>query len=402
MDPEGTVNEANQACVTISPEMQNANRVFHCPRCLSEGEPRKIDYVINRGARMTMRLASKTSLALIVYYLQSLKDSAEALTQQLQSSLAALEVNVALTMNILTSTMHEAEASEIHEQLSRDDPYHLAVIFITESQPGGGWWYTSEKDRRGKVQISEQTLLESCLGDLRPLAESAITARVFGVACGMNLPGEGVIKEIHDYLYPRPYLSILLPSVYSLTVPDYTNILPELFVHLYYFGAPFRASILRVWAVDREARAHTGIVLMDRTDCKHAFRVSKFIHSPTNRRPFGVDLPEPTTVCGCQDYDARWKVVKRMDGFQDEKVVILKLTCCQTQLQVAIKPGQRQELTMHGTTVTEEVWNIESMSFEFNEFDMVAMRTSSPQVSVNPNPALHAPWTHAGRKAQNN
>jgi hypothetical protein len=151
--------------------------------------------------------------------------------------------------------------------------------------------------------------------------------------------------------------------------------LPELFVHLYYFGAPFRASILRIWAVNREARAHTGIVLMDRLKRDEAFRVSKFIHSPTNRRPLGVDLPEPTTVCGCDDSDAGWKSVKTLAGFGDEKIFIFDSTCCQMRLEVAIKLGRRNELKMHGTTVTEEVWNYESMSFEFTEFNMVAMKT---------------------------
>ncbi|EUC59159.1 hypothetical protein RSOL_298710, partial [Rhizoctonia solani AG-3 Rhs1AP] len=79
--------------------------------CLSEGEPRKIDSEIAPR--------SKTSLALIIYHLRSLKDSAEALAQQLQAVLAALEVNVALRINVLNSTMHEAEATEIHEQWLR-------------------------------------------------------------------------------------------------------------------------------------------------------------------------------------------------------------------------------------------------------------------------------------------
>ncbi|EUC54677.1 hypothetical protein RSOL_065070, partial [Rhizoctonia solani AG-3 Rhs1AP] len=374
--------------------MVKANIFSIVPDAL-EGEPHKIDSEIAPR--------SKTSLALIIYHLRSLKDSAEALAQQLQAVLAALEVNVALRINVLNSTMHEAEATEIHEQLSRDDPYHLAVVFLTESHPGGGWWYTSERDRGGKFQVPEQALLDQCLDDLRPLAESAITARVYGVTCGVNLPGEGVIKAIHDYLYPRPYLSILLPSAYMLTVPDYTNMLPELFVHLYYFGGSFRASLLRTWAVNREARAHTGMVVMDRINRTAAFRVSKFIHSPINRRPLGVDLPEPTTVCGCDDGSARWKFVKKVDGCGDEKFFLFYATCCQTQLQTVIKPGRRNQLTMHGTTVTEEVWNYESMSFEFTEFDMVSMRIFPRQDSKKLLlPDLSTPWTRAGREGGSN
>ncbi|EUC59160.1 hypothetical protein RSOL_299120, partial [Rhizoctonia solani AG-3 Rhs1AP] len=364
----------NQACVTIPPEMEHANQVFHCPKCLSEGESRKINYVINRGARLTMRLVSKTSLTLIVYYLRLLKTYADALVQQLQSSLAALEVNIALRINVLTSMMHEAEATEIHEQLSRNDPYHLAVVIMTESHPGGGWWHTSDKDRGGKGQVSEKALLGECLDDLRPLAERAITARVYMVSCGVNLPGKGIVKDIHDYLYPRPYHSILMPSVYMLTVPDFTNMLPELFVHLYYFGAPFRASVLRVWAVDREARAHTGIVTLERVNPKDAFRVI---------------------------FDVRWKLVKRMDGFGDEKIVVLNTTCCQTQLRVAISPGRRREFTMHGTTVTEETWDHETMTFEFTEYNMVAMETLPPRGdNKHPPPALDVPWTRAGHRFQ--
>ncbi|CAE6540613.1 unnamed protein product [Rhizoctonia solani] len=349
-----------------------------------------------------MRLASKTSLALVVYYLRPLKDSADALAQQLHSVLAALEVNVALRMSVLHSTMGETEAAEIQEQLSREDPYHLAVIFVTESNPGGGWWYRSGTDKDAKIQVSEKALLDQCLYELRHLAQSAVTARVYGVACGMNLPGEGVIKAIHDYLYPLPYLSFLLPSAYILTAPDYTNMLPELFVHLYYFGAGFRSSVLRTWAVNREARAHTGLVIMDRANSDAAFCVSTVIHSPVYRRPLGVDLPNVTTICGCQDDKARWKLKKRMKGYGDEVVFLLNATCCRTQLQVAIKPGRRRELIMHGTTITEELWDYESMSFEFTEFDMVAMKTLPWKESSNhPPPDFSVPWTRAGVQGKN-
>jgi hypothetical protein len=72
--------------------------------------------VINRGARVTARLASKSSLALVIYHLQSLKDTARALADQLQSILGALEVNVAFRMSLLTRTMHEHEADELSKQ----------------------------------------------------------------------------------------------------------------------------------------------------------------------------------------------------------------------------------------------------------------------------------------------
>jgi hypothetical protein len=76
------------------------------------------------------------------------------------------------------------------------------VVFLTESHPGGGWWLASHTDPTKTYQVSEEDFLGECLSELRPLAERAVSARVFGICCGLNLPGNGVIKTIHDYILP--------------------------------------------------------------------------------------------------------------------------------------------------------------------------------------------------------
>jgi hypothetical protein len=85
-------------------------------------------------------------------------------------------------------------------RLGQDDPYHLAIVFLTESHPGGGWWYSSQYGNQASSQVGEKEFLSNCLSDLRQLARSAVTARIFGAACGINLPGAGVVGTIAQYL----------------------------------------------------------------------------------------------------------------------------------------------------------------------------------------------------------
>ncbi|KAG8739115.1 hypothetical protein FRC10_006113 [Ceratobasidium sp. 414] len=365
-----------------------------------------------------MRIAPRTAVALVVFYIQSLRDLADSLAQQIQAALGVFEMNVATELRLLHHGLGESEAEEIHNQLVPDAPYHLAVVFLTESHPGGGWWYTSQSGRHAASQVSEDQFLRNCLHEIRKLARSAQTARIFGVACGVNLPGKGVLGSIHDHLAPRRYLSIVLPTSYSLLLCEYLYIFPELFLNLYYFGAKLRASLLRVWGKSRETRLHTGILVMERPTSNSAFCVSKLMHSARSQRPLGVDLPVASSLCGCPEGNATWTFkTEKQNG--RETVFVYRSSCCQVELQVAVFASKRRSFIEHGTTFTEEAWNPTAHSFDFQERTMVQMKhfvsNCGHAAAVNANGSvfrkephplgkgwpvlLDAPWTVAGRCA---
>ncbi|KAG9090584.1 hypothetical protein FRC06_000974, partial [Ceratobasidium sp. 370] len=160
-----------QGCVTIPKTMTGGSgKPFLCPSCLSKSQPRALNYVINRGARTTMRLASRTALALVVYHLHAHTDWAKALAEQLQSALAVFEVNVATHVRLLHLGTDADEATELLEQLVPGTPYHLAVVFLTEGSPGGGWWYASRHGKQTPSQVDEKQFLAHCLSNLRSTA----------------------------------------------------------------------------------------------------------------------------------------------------------------------------------------------------------------------------------------
>jgi hypothetical protein len=82
-------------------------------------------------------------------------------------------------------------------RLAADADYHLAVVFVTESQPGGGWWARSGLHAS---QSDEGEFLRFLGNQVRHLAREALTVRYFGVVCGWNLPGQGVIDTIQGAL----------------------------------------------------------------------------------------------------------------------------------------------------------------------------------------------------------
>jgi hypothetical protein len=76
------------------------------------------------------------------------------------------------------------------------------MIFVTESHPGGSWWWVSKHGNQESYSVSEDQFLERCRFQIRHLMKEALTTRVFGVACGMNLYGPNTIELIRKTLLP--------------------------------------------------------------------------------------------------------------------------------------------------------------------------------------------------------
>lgn len=172
--------------------------------------------------------------------------------------------------------------------------------------------------------------------------------------------------------YRRPWHSIVLPTTPALMMNEVVEILPELFVHAYYFGANFRSSLLRVWAKSTTARTHTGFIIMDRQRVEDKLSVSKVQHGPHSVRPYGVQLPIPESLCGCWDKQADWRFRHGSRNF-GEKFYFFRSSCCAHELHMAIYEDCRKIRTVHGATIVEEDWDESKKNFTFNPARMVHM-----------------------------
>lgn len=71
-----------------------------------------------------------------------------------------------------------------------EGPYHLVYMFLTESNPCGGWWFSTD------AQESEGEWLKAMLCEYEGIATKALSARIFGICCGVNLMGAGVMSDL--------------------------------------------------------------------------------------------------------------------------------------------------------------------------------------------------------------
>lgn len=65
--------------------------------------------------------------------------------------------------------------------------YHIAIIFMTESNPRGGWWFSTDKDRGGLGRTDERKFLCFHIKVLTGLAKDAVTMQMFMLTCAVNL-----------------------------------------------------------------------------------------------------------------------------------------------------------------------------------------------------------------------
>jgi hypothetical protein len=155
--------------------------------------------------------------------------------------------------------------------------------------------------------------------------------------------------------------------------------LPELFVHMYYFGAPLQSALLRVWAKSRQLRVHTGLLIIQRPRRGEEVEAIRLTYAPDSSKPMGMDLPMTASVCGCWDKESRWQAVHRHHR-HGEDFQYLRSTCCGTELHIAVFNEHRRRIHVHGTTVYVERWDAHSSRFPFDTSRMVAMRVSVSNV----------------------
>ncbi|KDN36754.1 hypothetical protein RSAG8_10618, partial [Rhizoctonia solani AG-8 WAC10335] len=358
-----------------------------------------VQYFINQGTRVTMRVTARASVVLVIYHLYSYKDIAIALADQITAALSSFYVSIACQTRLIHRGFTSGEAEIMFDEIPRNVPYHLAVIFLTEGDPQGGWWHTSAYGNMKDSQVSEQDFLSTCLHNLRKMACKAETARVFGVACGFNLRVNGSMQAILEYLKPTAFRSLVLPSTCSLLMCDYLPLLSELFINIYYFGAALEPSLLQIWAKSKQIRVHTGLVIVDRPDLSSEMSAKMILYAPVASRPLGVTLPLVYAVCGCSDGGGVWEFKKEVEN-HIETVFIYRASCCRVELQVGIHPADRRQRTDHEVRFTVEPWDISKGRFTFNESDNVRMKIfPAPPGKRGAALELNTMWTRSGKKA---
>ncbi|QRW09579.1 hypothetical protein RhiLY_08578 [Ceratobasidium sp. AG-Ba] len=308
-------------------------------------------------------------------------------------------MNVAAARCLLHHGLSAEDEKELAKQLGPDVPYHLAVIFVTESNPGGGWWHTSEHGSQKKSQVDEDAFLDQCRYQVRHLSARALTSRIFGAACGMNLQGPRAIHLIQSSLLQTSYLSVLLPTATNLLLSDYSHILPEILMNLYYLGSDLRSACQRVWGRSREARYHTGLLFIDRSHTQERFLITKVMHAPPKHRPYGLFLPDCWTICGCSSKKAKW-VYKTEKPHGKEFIYLYLSSCGHVDLRVAVFPSRRRIVQRSGESFVEEDWDREKRMFHFHESTAVRMLTQPGSEAKRLKlQASDQAWTIAGRDA---
>ncbi|QRW09537.1 ATPase [Ceratobasidium sp. AG-Ba] len=386
------------ACVTLPDLMADDDKEdFPCPVCLSTSQARFAPYIINRGTRATLRIKSRTSLIVLIFCIASLEQYATALCMQLEAALGVFEVNLATMCTRFEAGITREEECNLLSQLIPNAPYHLAVVFLTESNPGGGWFAASGKSA---FQTEESQLLRKMANDSHILAQGASTVRMFGASCGVNLPGAGVVDSIRSHMKSSRLLSLVLPTAPFLLYSDFLHLFPELFLSLYYLGTDLRSTIYRVWGKSDEVRRHTGLIVFDRRDRESDVACTRLCYAPRTSRPLGVQLPAAWSICGCPDDGVGqddWRFLKEQQH-RKETIFSYRSACCGVQLNVAILPFKLRSIKRNDESFIEEDWQSATRQFPFRDSTMVRMKIERPdRPIVLKDLCLGGPWTIAGR-----
>ncbi|QRW17493.1 hypothetical protein RhiXN_02415 [Rhizoctonia solani] len=268
---------------------------------------------------------------------------------------------------------------------------------MTESAPGGGWWIEEG------AQSNEAAWIKGMINHHDCMAEKAVTSRIFGLCCGLNLTEEGTIPDILQSLTRCGWDSLVLPTA-SLVLPEeFAVMFPELFVQIFYNGITLKSALLWVWATSKRSRTHSNILLMDNLRVDPT--VKKLCYGSLSGRPFGVDLPLPWSLCTCARSNASvsWVPKLRKAIFShNEYLMRYRTTCKHTHLDLAVFTGEAEIRTPAGVQVVIEKFDFHRLTFPLDSQDSVCMRPHSTVEDTNSHGEEHSyPWTAFGQLLAN-
>ncbi|KAG9080276.1 hypothetical protein FRC06_006841 [Ceratobasidium sp. 370] len=255
---------------------------------------------------------------------------------------------------------------------------------MTESDPRGGWWWEDGS------RVEESVWLREVVGIYSKIVAKAVTSRIFGICCGVNLTAPGAVQHILDGLQgyglkSTAWGSIVLPSAAVVSAEDYASIFPEMFVKFYYNSLPLKTSLLGVWSKSKEVREHTNLLVIENPGNERTRTISKYTYAPLSSRPWGLDLPVARSFCMCspRDGDVYWKRISHQTpkaGKQSkrpafgEHFVIMQTSCKHARLYIAVFHEGFETLDIGGTTIVRQEFDLSLGAFPLDMRSRVCKR----------------------------
>ncbi|KAG8725123.1 hypothetical protein FRC09_008135 [Ceratobasidium sp. 395] len=342
--------------------------------------------------------------------LPQLRERGRLVFEMIRAQLGAFEVQVTYYPIVLP------EVSEFQ--------YHLAVIFMTESDPEGGWWFDSAPDsvpgseaKPAKAKVSsgrqwpelssttgaqddERAFLELLVGAYAKPSENALSSRIFGICCGLNLLVPGVLDKILKAKLSDHWSSLLLPTTPALVPEEWASMFPMLFTQLYYRSAPFKSAVTSTWARSNRARIHTDLLIIENPGSPSTRTVQKYCYAPAASRPWGVDMPDVRYRCGCPDSEpCKWtrRETSGKPQFQEYFATLVSL-CKREVLYVAVFKQGFKLVQIAGTSVVVQPYSEELQGFPLDQRDRVQFRAAK----FEPDAAKPSTRLTQGKKGQKN
>ncbi|KAG8721235.1 hypothetical protein FRC08_014787 [Ceratobasidium sp. 394] len=358
-------------------------------------------------------MAATHGIVIVLSYLETLQDRAFVILNLIRSLLGAFELNVTTYSMRCDERMADEDVKLLEDH---DSPFHFVFLFMTESDPRGGWWWEDGS------RIEESVWLQEVVGVYSKIVAKSVTSRIFGLCCGVNLTSPGAVQHILDGLQGTAWGSIVLPSAAVVNAEDYAFIFPEIFVKFYYNGLPLKTSLLGVWSKSKDVREHTNLLVIENPGNEQTRTISKYTYAPLSTRPWGLHLPVARSYCMCSphDDDVRWhrishripKASKRSKrpAF-GEHFVVLQASCKHTRLYIAVFQEGFETLDIGGTTIVRQDFDPSLGAFPLDMSSHVCKRLL--KLTVNPafrhkstDPRSRAdrfehssPWTESGKEA---
>ncbi|KAG9096709.1 hypothetical protein FS749_007904 [Ceratobasidium sp. UAMH 11750] len=321
-------------------------------------------------------MGATQEIVIIFSYLASMQDRAFVMLNVIRSLLGAFELNVS-SYPIRCDELMAPEDLQLLED--RDSAFHFVFLFMTESDPRGGWWWEDGS------RIEESMWLQGVTGVYSKVAAKATTSRMFGLCCGLNLTAPQAMKHILDGLQGTPWLSIVLPSAPAIHAEDYCSIFPEIFVKLYYNGLPLKTSLLDVWSKSKQVRERTNLVVIENPGNDQTRTILKYTYAPVYSRPWGLYLPVARSFCMCspRDADVDWKRITHRTPKAHkqsktppfgEHFAIVQSSCKHARLFFAVFHSGFDTLDIGGTTIVRQQFDLSLGSFPLDMSSRVCMR----------------------------
>ncbi|KAG9127547.1 hypothetical protein FRC07_012425 [Ceratobasidium sp. 392] len=181
---------------------------------------------------------------------------------------------------------------------------------------------------------------------------------------------------------------------------------------LFYNSQSFLPSVLRVWSKSKEVREHTNLIVIQNPGDPQSRTVEKYSYAPQSTRPWGLDLPTPSSLCGCSDdgsaeqdrwkYDPRRKLnLNNLPLKFGEHFSVLTPNCRHTLLYVAVFFKDFKPLQISGTIVVKQAYRYDLGSFPLDLYSRFRMRYTKRRDNDETRLSHDKPWTRAGIEAWN-